>query len=367
MDINYINESKENYAITLLANGQVERSKKVMEQDAFTPIFEVREVHPQAEPIVKDYNEMVMESYVDLSTLITCFRDCSREYYNLMLDTKHKLESIKLTLLEQKEKLDDSNILCSKFTDFNKIVTLDTDNLIGDFSYDRGILSAAVINHSSINFKVDNVSGNGYEGNKYVYNNDVFVNDTIDTNNRNYINDRSEITVYEYSRLTASNSEQNLCTDINIDSIEAKCIITLSANSTFNKILVKLSSKDTILCDLAISYDGVKYESILKEPINIFSDYDKYNNKSTNYIYNSGLLCFPSTQYLKIVLQSNAITDDIIAFEKTEYVAKDTKAIESNYTLNDAIKNKNINGQAINTTDVMLDKTTLEIVPVTQD
>ena len=50
-----------------------------------------------------------------------------------------------------------------------------------------------------------------------------------------------------------------------------------------------------------------------------------------------------------------------------ELSTKRIRPMDKIIELNDAIKNQNVNGRAINTTDVMLDKTTLEIIPVTQD
>ena len=321
MDTNYINESKENYAELLIANGNTKRANEVMKQDAYTPVFKIRESHPQAEPEVKDYNEMVMEAYVDLSALITGIRDCAQDYKDLMISTKNRLEAIKLSLLEEKEKQDDINILCNKFTDFNNVITFSTEDISGNYTFDQGIISAAVESNPMIDYTITSIDGNGYEGNDYVYKNNEFLNKVINTSNRDFIKDNSELTVYEYSRITANNSETDFNSDINLASIEAKCTITIASKSAFNKLCIKLSSKDTILYDLLTSIDGIKYTSVIDKPITIFSDYEKYNNKTSEYIYNSGIVCFPTTQFLKIVLQSNAITDDEIAFEKTNLVA----------------------------------------------
>lgn len=315
MESRFITQSKEDFARSLMINGSTTRSQEIAELDDYEPVFKKRLTHEQAEPCVKDYNEMVNESYIDINALIVGFRDAGRDFQNLMLSTDARLKSIKRQLMIEKEKLEDLNILCNQYSDFNTVVTLDNTQLFGNYSYDNGVIGCAVNSHEPINYSIVNVDGNGYEGNGYVYKNNKFLKDSLDTSNRRFINDNSNMTIYEYSRITASNSEKEVFQYVNFDSIEAKQTITITSQSEFNKIKIQLSSKDTFLTAVSTSEDGISYKNILKAPIELNNDSLKYDK--INYIANSGMLCFPSTKYLKVSLASNGVTDDVIAFEKT--------------------------------------------------
>jgi len=318
MDSRFIDQSKQDYSKMLLANGSLERSKEIAELNSYEPIFKFRPAHDQAEPSAKDLNEMINESYVDINALIVGFREAGKDFHNLMLATDAKLKKIKQQLLIEKEKLDDLNILCNQYTDFNSVINLDDTKLFGSYSYDNGIISAKVQSQEAIPYTIAGIDGNGYEGNDYVYKSDAFLKKSIDTSNRNYINDNNDLTVYEYSRITASNSEKDVFQYVNFDSIEAKVTISMTSINEFNKIIINVSSKDTFLTAVLTSTDGISYKNVLSKPIEVNNDTLKYDN--VNYIASSGMLCFPSTKYLKLVFESNGVTDDVLAFEKVTVI-----------------------------------------------
>lgn len=326
MESKFITQSKEDYARLLMMNGSTKRSQEVAELDDYEPVFKERLTHEQAEPCVKDFNEMVNESYIDINALTIGFRDAARDFQSLMVNTDARLKNIKRQLNIEKEKLEDLNILCNQYSDFNTVVSLDDTMLFGNYSYDNGIIGCAVNSYSPVDYTITSIDGNGYEGNDYVYKNDKFLKTSIDTSNRRFINDSSLLTIYEYSRITASNSEKDVFQYVNFDSIEAKQTISITSANDFNKIKINISSKDTFLTAVSTSVDGISYKNILKSPIELNNDSLKYDK--INYIANSGLLCFPSTRYLKITLESNGVTDDIIAFEKTVVIdeKKETKS-----------------------------------------
>ena len=65
--------------------------------------------------------------------------------------------------------------------------------------------------------------------------------------------------------------------------------------------------------------DGNTYISCLDNPISINNLFGIYND--SNYIYGSGIICFPSTNYLKIVLSSTKASEvDKIAFTSLDTV-----------------------------------------------
>lgn len=322
MESRFIDQSKQDYSKMLLANGSLERSKEVAELDSYEPVFKFRPAHDQAEPSAKDLNEMINESYVDINALIIGFREAGKDFHNLMLTTDAKLKKIKQQLLIEKEKLDDLNILCNQYTDFNSVINLDDTNLFGSYSYENGIISSKVQSQEAVSYTISGIDGNGYEGNDYVYKSDAFLKDSIDTSSRSYINDNNDLTIYEYSRITASNSEKDVFQYVNFDSIEAKATISITSINEFNKIIINVSSKDTYLTGVLTSTDGISYKNVLSEPIEVNNETLKYEN--VNYIASSGMLCFPSTKYLKLVFESNGVTDDVLAFEKVTIIDKST-------------------------------------------
>lgn len=315
MESRYIEQSKQDFAQLLLANGSIERSKEIAELDSYEPVFKFREAHDQAEPSAKDLNEMINESYVDINAITIGFREAGKSFHNLMKATDAKLTAVKRQLLIEKEKLEDLNILCNQYTDFNTTINLNDTNLIGNYGYENGILCAPVQSNEAITYAITDIDGNGYEGNDYVYKDNKFLKESIDTSNRRFINDNNNLTVYEYSRITANNSEKEIFQHVNFDSVEAKATLSIASVNPFNQIKIYASSKDTFLSSVAVSTDGISYKNILSAPIEINNESLKY--EKVNYIAGSGMLCFPSTKYLKITLQSNGVVDDVIAFEHT--------------------------------------------------
>ncbi len=315
MESSYLSQSKDDYAKLLMANGCIERSVEVANLDLYDPIFKERPIHNQAEPIAKDYNEMIKEAYSDINTLTICYRDAGSKFTDLMISTRARLDAIKKKLLIEKGKLEDTNILCNRYPDFNKVISIDNTNLTGTYSYEDNIISCPVVDYSNVSYSVEDITGNGYEGNNYVYKNNKFVAESLYTGNRKFITDDSIITSYDYSRITSSNLEKDVFPLVNFDSKEAIVTLTLKSSASFNKIKLFISSKDTYLTAINISDDGIEYRSVLQNPIELNNESLKYD--STQYIAGSGLLCFPSTHYVKITLASNGVTDDLIAFKKT--------------------------------------------------
>ena len=316
MEYEYIKQSKSDYIKLLIKNGDLERAKEIIALSDYEPVLKVREVHEQENPDVKDINENTYEIYRDLCSLIVGYRNIALDYYALMKNTKTKLNDILLKLEEQKQYHESVNILCNKYTNFNNVIPITDENLTGNFTYSQGMISAKIISTKEIDYDIVDIKGNGYEGNKYIYFDNDFLQKSLSTANQNFIKDNNNLTIYEYSRITANNTEKYSFTEVNYDEKEAECSIQIYSPETINHIKILCTSKDTILKDISFSSDGIKYLSILKEPCYLFDNLKNTSQTDTNYLANTGLFCFPDTNYLKIVLTSNGITDEQIAFEK---------------------------------------------------
>lgn len=335
MESKYIEQSKQDFIELLIQNGSTKKAQEILKKDIYEPIYTYKGIHEYEETNVREYNDMVNEVYHDINALTIGFRDCAKNYYNLMAETKERLSVIQEDLKIERDKLIDVNILCNKYTDFSTVMDLTDDDLYGSYSYENGIIASVIKGSSKIPYNIERIDGNGYEGNDYVYKDNKFVSASMNTNNREYIKDDSTITAFEYSRITASSSEKEIFQDVNLDSSEARVTLTLSSKSAFNKIIVASSSADAIITTISISDDNVHYKDIMTTPIAI-NEISKFD--TVNYTPGSGMLSFPSTHYVRLTMESNSVTDDIIAFEKIEIIndgkINDIKTSNENSVIN---------------------------------
>lgn len=316
METRYISSMKKAYSDLLLENGDEERAAEVATSETYTPIMKIREAHPEQEPEPKDFNTMLNEVVYDTSILKVEYASMGYAFKELMSGTVQRLKSVQKDLEAEKERQQDINLLCNRYTEFGQVITLSSDDFEGGLPGSDGAFCAAVEDSKEVAFEVVTVEGNGYEGNKYVYKNEAFLEETINTANRKYINDGSDIPLYEYSRITASNLETDVFPLVNFDSVEAQCSITIHSNTKINNLRIDSPSKDTILANLFVSDDGIQFRSVIDEPIEFNNSDKKY--ELPNYVPGSGVVAFPSSNYVRVVLRSNGVTDDVIAFSKTD-------------------------------------------------
>jgi hypothetical protein len=323
MAIKYITGLRKSYAKSLRSNGRMDRAIAIANAPIYSPVLKINEAHPEAEPDIMAYNEMINDTICDFSILNLEFESMGLSMKEIMEDAKLRLDAVKSILLKEKERQQDLNILCNKYSDFSNVIKITADMAEGNFYEEDGVFSAAIVSQGQVDYGVSSIDGNGYEGNKYVYKNESFVNDSIDTSKRSFINDGSFITAYEYSRLTASNSEKVSFKDLNFDSIEARCSITMTSPIPFNLIKFSGETVNVSVVDVFVSDDGIQFTKVLKKMITLNNRTKQY--ETHDYIEGNGILSFPSTRFLRLSLQSNGYTDDTIAFVKTETVNSTTK------------------------------------------
>lgn len=279
----------------------------------FNPIV----IHPEEEPNTQDLNLSLELIDKDLHYIDHQIIEAANNYKGLMEKAKTKLNNIKELLNIEKERQQDINILCNKYSDFSSIINITKENVSGDLNFDNHILSAPIVTTSTVKYKVEAVDGNGYEGNKYVYANENFIENTIDTSNRNNISDGNLTTMYEYSRITVNNNVNDVPMMFNKDSIEAECSITIAADETFNKINITTDRNDLILRKVFTSNDGLMFKLDKEYNIAINERQERYNEPG--YIYGSGIIAVEPTKHLKLSFKSNGYTNETIAHVKTFY------------------------------------------------
>lgn len=297
----------------------------------FTPIY----IHQEEEPNIDELNENANNIILDIQQIDDEIIESSKKIQGLLESTKLRLSNIKDYLSAEKERQEDMNILCNRYTEFSSVLTLKDDDYKGDLVLDNGVLSAKINSEQTIKISVLDINGNGYEGNKFVYSDNDFLENTMNSDNRSAITDNNYSTYYEYSRITVNNTIDGAPILFNKDSTEAKCSIELKADKNINKLLIYSDRDDLVLSKVFTSQDGLIYKLDKEYNIAINERYERYNNQ--NYVYGSGVIAFEPCSYVKLFFESKGYTNDTIAFVNTFYnsvgnnssVIKKTEKVDS--------------------------------------
>ena len=310
-----IESIKRAYRDILQERGDYELAAKIERKDFLDPVFEGFELHPEAEMDRVDFNLMAQKIGIDLFAIDSELASAANNYQNLMDDVLTNLASVDEIIAMEQERIEDINIILGNFKDFSGVVSFKAQDLTGTCSaFDEYTFTVQATTRYNVPLTVDDVSGNGYEGNKYVYNNGYFEQEALDTSNRNNIVDESSYTYYEYSRVTAETPNNSYPADVNYDSQEAECSVVLVSNQLFNTVKIQ-SDFDTLeVSQISVSNDGISYIKTMDNPIQVNNSIQRYD--SSDYIYGSGVLCFPSSKYAKISFKSHNTTNDNLAFKK---------------------------------------------------
>ena len=225
-----------------------------------------------------------------------------------------RLETVSDIITSEKERLQDISMLCNAKTDYDNAIPLTDYYFTGNFEYQNGVFSSKTTQSTSTVATVIDVTGNGYEGNKYVLQDKSYLEDILSTSNRNAIIDNNISTYWEYSRITASNTEEDLLTDFNTDSSEAKCTITLKFDQLSNELAIKSSIEGLKVVAIRYSNDNLTYKDLNIMPFSLNNKEDSYKNQ--DYIYGSNIIAFPDSLYVKITFESKGYLNDTIAFNK---------------------------------------------------
>lgn len=273
-------------------------------------------IHPEEEPNIDELNKMFNEAQKDLVHIDNKIVESANNFYNLLKSTRLKLTDIKEQLIAERERQQDINILCNKYSDFDSVINLKEEDFLGTLQFENGILHSRITSTSEVEYEVESIDGNGFPGNRYVYLNDEFLNETVDTSLVSYIKDNNITTAYEYSRITTSN-DSTMPALFNKDSIEAECSILLSSEVLFNHIQLSSERNDLILKEIYTSLDGLTYKLDKEYNLAINDRNEMYND--SKYIYGSGIITVEPCKFVKIVLRSNGYAEDQLAYIKTFY------------------------------------------------
>ena len=303
-------------------DGKTLESRRIDKQKEFEPTYKQVYIHPEEGEDFR-LNNAFYDMERDLNKLDKGFKNVAEDIDYLLKNTVYRLDTVKEHINKEKERLQDITMLCNKYTDFDNVINLTDKDFSGNFAYEKGIFCAEVLSSRKILTKVESVFGNGYEGNKYVYKENKYLSDSVDTSVRAAINDSSVSSYWEYSRITASNTEPYLLNDFNTDSEEAKCTITMVGKEPINELEIVSENEKTLLAGVQYSKNGTDFEHLNIPAATLNSKEELY--KEDGYIYGSGKISVPNCKKVKLILQSKGYTGDTIAFERKMSDIGDTK------------------------------------------
>lgn len=311
-----IESIKKSYRDVLQNRGDYDGAAAIEKLDFQDPVFQGYAVHAEDEPITSDINNAFQRIGIDLVALDSQFASVAEMFSDLMNEVLMDLSSVDDIIAMEEERIQDMNIIIGNIPEFASIISLKYADFNGDASaFDENTFTTNATTRESVVLSIDDISGNGYEGNKYVYSNGVFEQESVNTGNRYFAIDNSSTSFYEYCRITMSNRQQHYPEDVNFDNAEAECVMTVSSESEFNTIRLQSDISSVEVTQISTSSDGgVTYTDSMDRPIQINNASKKYENDE--YIFGSGVLCFPKTNKIKIYLKSNGALEDTLAFRK---------------------------------------------------
>lgn len=304
---------KNNYAFKILeSTNNLDKTLSILNKKDYAPLLTPTELHAESEVTKEQINDYFQDIGMDIDIVSNDTAIATERFKNLIETTRAKLNDTKNILKAERDRLEDINVLCNKYTDFYNTIDICKKNIAANaIVSDDNLISLSLDSDKKIYGEIISITGNGYEGNANVYKDGAFVSESTDTSNHSYILDDSNLTYYEYSRLTVSNAEKNILSLVNYDSIMARCCITIKASEEINLLELKTENEDLILESLSTSNDNITYTTSEIKNVSIKNKSNRFD--SFNYVYGSGILSFRNCQYVKLVLRASKNTNDVIA------------------------------------------------------
>ena len=316
MDYIGIQSIKKSYANQLLNSEQPDKAISVY-SSLYSPVMsaDIAYLHPEAEYNEDIINNLFTDTSIDIVALDNELSHVASNYEALMNRVQQRLAAVNAILDNETNRVNDVNTICNYFPEFSSVKAISKKDITGTVGVLKdSIFCAKTDTLKEVPLKITSVEGNGYEGNKYVYMNSVFQDTVTDTKNRDHLIDSNALTKYEYSRVTVKGNKQGIYPpDANYDQEEARCTISFEADESFNLLHLDYDPSNSIVLEEAyyadsdqIYYPIMRNEYAINNPSKLYQD--------ANYIYMSGLVATPYTNYAKLQLRSDGVTKESLAF-----------------------------------------------------
>lgn len=292
------------------------------------PITTIRTVLEEEEPVYNDVSRNVIEIALDLAQLDTDLILSAGEYETLMDDMNTQLSVIQKQLDYEKERLQDTNMICGNITDFTTVKPLNSSAFSGDFYVedDGQTFSCYREEMEEVSYTVRSVTGNGEAGNDHVQGPQGANLEKTDTSDTEFLSDGDMATAFEYNRIESTDSDvTDTYSFVNSDSQSLRCTITLYSEQESTLAYINADDTNLILEDVQVSVDGTYYTSILSEEMSFNNRDYIYNNYK--YIYGSGLISYSPANYVRFTFRSDTTTDDVIVNSDDEVINATRKVI----------------------------------------
>ena len=297
----------------LTLEGKFDRAERIVNSDTYSPLFQNQFFHPEAEPVSEEINDDLADILNDLFILEGEFVILAQNYQSLLEDSIRKIDSSRREVMAAREKIMDLNMICGEDSGFFQVTTLTNDFFeAADVINEDNTITAKPTGSAPADCEVIEVTGNGIEGNEYVFAEDEFVYENNFTGAREYLTDNNVTTIYEYQKINADKNEPYLFSDLSYDGTEAHCTLTIKSDEPISSVKIISPDNEIILREVQVSTDNEEYISVMTENIKFNRKEDMYHK--SQYVYESGIIAFPLSKYIKITLASDGYTSDKIAF-----------------------------------------------------
>lgn len=275
-------------------------AKEILEKDITTPITRYNPLHPENESTNFLINKMIEEASIDLFNLDIDTSNLGTSYHNLTELMKGRFHKISQDIEEEKERLEEMNVLLHRYNDFSAIEGIDwLKDAGGQFSVYQGHAALPEKESKNIAYAIEDISGNGYEGNEFVYTEEGTPVKEIFKTPRESIMDGSNATWFEYSRITVEKNEPISFFMANYDDIPTRMIMDLRSNEMVNQLNVE-AEEGTLINSILVSENGDKYTETLKYP---------------QIIKSNAFFSFMPAHHIRIMFESDKKTNEKIGFD----------------------------------------------------
>lgn len=323
MDLKSPKKYKEEYLKLLTEDGSFNNIiEELVAKKEEEPISIFRYLNPEATPNYYDEQRQMSEILLDINAVNSGINEIKSKIQDIFTEFDSCAKLLNDTLNTEISRIKDVSILCGANSPYNTVWPINAENMDSTVStveaFNNEVFTAHLGEMKDTKYQIISVIGNGYDGNSFVYKDGAFENETDNCDNLEYILDDNDLTAFEYSRLCTDDKTEIIDGIINYDDKNVEVIITLMAESPASQISILSETEDIMIEKVEYGNDGINFSKLDREPICI-NDKNKGYEKS-DYIYGTGIICFPASRYIRLTLSSDTKATDRIAYKQDDTI-----------------------------------------------
>lgn len=134
-------------------------------QSKYNAYYTGYSMHPEEGKNIK-INEQLLNIKKDLEQIDNGLIQAGDHVDVLMTNTILRLNNIQKQIMTERERFQDMQMLCNRYTDYDNVMVLTDKDFEGNFSYINETFVPKINSSKKTSLNVLQVYGNGYEGNK---------------------------------------------------------------------------------------------------------------------------------------------------------------------------------------------------------